>query len=66
MNKQPVGILGIFIKEGRLSGCFAVRFLKHEDMGIRGGIEYLYFPRIPVHVRILNNTMKKVAAGEHE
>ena len=37
MNRQPVGILGIFIKEGRLSGCFAVRFLKHEDMGIRGG-----------------------------
>lgn len=28
MNKQPMGILGIFIKEGRLSGCFAVRFFE--------------------------------------
>jgi hypothetical protein len=34
--------------------------------GLGEGIEYLYFPRIPVHVRILNNMMKKVAAGEHE
>ena len=34
MNKQPVGILIISIKEGRLSGCFTVPVLEHGDMDI--------------------------------